>query len=327
MLDPGSIELALVTLQQRIDQLHQSLAQQNKLATLGMVTAVIAHEFNNILTPMIAYTKFALGDKADTALREKALTKALSGAERLANISKSLLGFARGDEASTTANVAVAIRETLACLSRDLGKDGITLTCDVPDDLWVSINAGHLQQVLMNLIVNARSAMLNGGTIAKSAAVSAETGTSPLVRGRAAIEAMRKAPAAGVGAGAVPVRCGVKRLTIRAERTLGGKRVELSIADTGPGIPADVLPRIFDPFFSTKKRGEKPLNEGGAADEEAMPQGGTGLGLTICKELVAAAGGTIRAASEAGKGATFVLELAVMTPPEGAGASPGAQIP
>ena len=96
-----------------------------------MVTAVIAHEFNNILTPMISYTKFALGDKADEALRQKALAKALSGSERLANISKSLLGFARGDDTSSVP-VLLAVRETLGCLARDLSKDGITLTLDVP---------------------------------------------------------------------------------------------------------------------------------------------------------------------------------------------------
>src|SRR4029077_6345973 len=131
---------------------HESLSQQNKLATLGMVTAVIAHEFNNILTPMISYTKFALSDKTDEALQQKALTKALSGAERLANISKSLLGFARGDD-TTSAAVLPAVKETLGCLARDLTKDGISLTLVVPETLSVAMNAGHLQQVLMNLIV------------------------------------------------------------------------------------------------------------------------------------------------------------------------------
>jgi signal transduction histidine kinase len=313
--------LALVTLQQRIDQLHQSLAQQNKLATLGMVTAVIAHEFNNILTPMIAYTKFALGDKADDALREKALSKALSGAERLANISKSLLGFARGDESSTSAHAGTAVRETLACLSRDLAKDGITLTCEVPEDLWVAMNAGHLQQVLMNLVVNARSALLHGGADHSGGlqpTPAAETGSNTLGRSRAAIEALRKGPAAsGVRNGSRGA--GVKRLTIRAELINAGKRVLLHIADTGPGIPAEVLPRIFDPFFSTKKRGEPSPEQG--APEESMPKGGTGLGLTICKELVAAAGGSIRATSEPGKGATFTLELSVAPAPDAAQAA------
>jgi signal transduction histidine kinase len=127
-------------------------------------------------------------------------------------------------------------------------------------------------------------------------------------RSRAAVEATRRGP-------------GIKRLTIRAAEVGGatGRRVELRVADTGPGIPAEVLPRIFDPFFSTK-RGARPAKETvpaaaaeacGAADgsEECVPRGGTGLGLTICQELIAAAGGAIRAESEPGKGATFVIEL------------------
>jgi len=269
VLDPVSLELALDTLQKRIDLLQQSLAQQNKLATLGMVTAVIAHEFNNILTPMISYTKFALTDKADEALRTKALTKALGGADRLANISKSLLGFARGDE-SNVAPVLPAVRETLACLARDLSKDGIALVLDVPDGLVVSMNAGHLQQVLMNLIVNARSAMLS-------------------------------ARAAGCGKRLV-IRAGIKNAT-DGQR----KMVVLSIADTGPGIPEEVLPRIFEPFFSTKRGAA--LHEVANNAEESMPRGGTGLGLTICQELVRVAGGTIGVSSKEGEGAVFVIEL------------------
>lgn len=281
-LDPQSLLLAMDTLQQRIDQLQQSLAQQNKLATLGMITAVIAHEFNNILTPMISYTKFALTDKSDDALREKALNKALTGAERLANISKSLLGFARGED-SASANVLASVRETLGCLARDLAKDGISLTLNVADNLSVAMNAGHLQQVLMNLIVNARSAMIS----------SARTG-------------------GGSGGG-------LKRLTIRATTKIGGTdrkpMIELLVSDTGPGIPAEVLPRIFEPFFSTK-RGTPQSNPAGDSEklsisqsDEGLPRGGTGLGLTICRELINAAGGNIRATSESGLGATFILDL------------------
>ena len=265
-LDVASIDLALETLQRRIDMLQQSLAQQNKLATLGMVTAVIAHEFNNILTPMLSYTRFALTEKADEALRTKALNKALTGAERLANISKSLLGFARGDE-THSAPVLLAVRETLACLARDPAKDGIQLALDVPEGLSVSMNAGHLQQVLMNLIVNARSAMVSG-----------RSGGGKRLAIRAAI---------------LPGRFAADGKT---------KLVEIAIADTGPGIPADILPRIFEPFFSTK-RGEN------ASTAEEMPRGGTGLGLTICQELIRVAGGTIRVNSQEGVGTVFILEL------------------
>jgi two-component system cell cycle sensor histidine kinase/response regulator CckA len=279
VLDPESLQLALETLQQRIDLLQQSLAQQNKLATLGMVTAVIAHEFNNILTPMISYTRFGLTDKADDALRTKALTKALSGAERLANISKSLLGFARGDE-SQTAGVLPAVKETLACLARDLTKDGITLQLGVPEDLMVAMNAGHLQQVLMNLIVNARSAMLGNRT----------------------------------GGGIKRLTIGGRVMEASEVRGRKGKWAEIAIADTGPGIPPEVLPRIFEPFFSTKRGGAGVEGgEGGGTEGVggSMPRGGTGLGLTICQELIRVAGGEIRVVSEVGKGTKFAIELPV----------------
>jgi signal transduction histidine kinase len=274
VLDPSSLALALDTLQKRIDLLQQSLTQQNKLATLGMVTAVIAHEFNNILTPMIAYTRFALGDKADEPLRTKALSKALGGAERMANISKSLLGFARGDE-TVSVSVLQALRDTLACLARDPAKDGITLSVDVPENLVVAMNAGHLQQVLMNLIVNARSAMLSHGT----------------------------------------VNSGGKRIALRAAwlqkpSDSHGKMAEITLADTGPGIPAEVLPHIFDPFFSTKRAADSlNMNPG----EDTMPRGGTGLGLTICQELIRLAGGTIRVTSKVGAGTIFTIELPAAT--------------
>jgi signal transduction histidine kinase len=260
-IDPSTLEQAIDLLQQRIDLLQQNLAHQNKLATLGMVTAVLAHEFNNILTPMLSYTKFALSEKSDEAMRTKALAKALAGAQRLSNISTSLLGFARGDE-STAANVRTAVQETLACLSRELSRDGITLKLDVDAALQVAMNAGQFQQVLMNLVVNARSAMLCAGA-----------------------------------------KCGLKRLTIRGRIIKNGKIAEITVADTGPGIPREVLPRIFDPFFSTKKC----ETEAQGADD--VPRGGTGLGLTICHELINAAGGTIRAESQAGQGAVFTIEL------------------
>ncbi|HVX86359.1 MAG TPA: HAMP domain-containing sensor histidine kinase [Phycisphaerae bacterium] len=281
LLDASSIELALDALQTRIDQLQQNLAQQNKLATLGMVTAVLAHEFNNILTPMISYTRFALSDKGDEPLRTKALNKALTGAERLANISKSLLGFARGDE-STAADVAAAVSETLACLSRDPAKDGITLTLEIQPGLRVAMNAGQLQQVLMNLVVNARSALL-----------------SP------------PAPATPDA----PPRRAIKRLSITGKIIKRGKIAEIRIADTGPGIPPHVRDRMFDPFFSTK-RPDSSTPLASPDPEDTVPRGGTGLGLTICQELITAAGGAIREEGSPGQGALFILELPLAPEPE-----------
>ena len=281
MFDAGSLEVAVQTLQDRIDLLQATLTQQQRLATLGMVTSVIAHEFNNILTPMINYTRYAVTAKADDELKEKALAKALTGAEKLAAISQSLLGFARGDP-STTALVRAAIHETLTCLSRDLSKDGITLTIEAPDDLAVAMNAGQFQQVLMNLIVNARAAMIDPGHGA--------------------------------------AKRGGRRLTIRATRTTkrskggnGGNRAVIEITDTGPGIDPEVLPHIFEPFFSTK-RSENQAS-GSENTGQDVPRGGTGLGLTICQELVQAAGGELRVQSKwgeqagGGTGTSFFIEL------------------
>jgi signal transduction histidine kinase len=284
-IDPTSLEQAIETFQGRIKELQQALSQQQKLATLGMITSVIAHEFNNILTPMISYTRYALSEKADAELKDKALVKALAGAERAANISKSLLGFARDDE-TTAVELRRAILETLSCLSRDVSKDGITLDLQVAEGLWAAMNAGQFQQVMMNLIVNARSAML----------------------------ANRNAHGGGGGGGGGGGKGGIKRLTIHATVTGKGKMIQISIADTGPGIPADVLPQIFEPFFSTKKGGDPAV--GFESDE--MPKGGTGLGLTICRDLIEGAGGSIRAenVSTGGTGAVFIIELPLGKAPQ-----------
>jgi two-component system NtrC family sensor kinase len=257
-LDISSIEENLQSLQQRIDQLHTTLGQQQRLATIGMMTAVIAHEFNNILTPMLNYARFAVSPKADAALKEKALHKNLAAAEKLAQIAESLLGFTRTDN-STTAAVRTAVSETLSCLSRELASDGITYQEDIAADVAVAMNATQLQQVFMNLIVNARAALLG--------------------------------------------KPGTKRLTIAAQRTKRDKIVEITIADTGPGIAADVLPHIFEPFFSTKTPSTKT-----PTGDDACPRGGTGLGLTICHDLITSAGGTIAVKSSTA-GTIFTIEL------------------
>jgi len=262
---PTSFEQAIELFQSRIDQLQRDLADQGKLATLGMMAAVLAHEFNNILTPMIAYTTIAISDESDDDLRHKALEKALAGAMRLANISQNLLGFIRtGDgksEADTcTANVKQVVDETLSCLIRDLAKDAITLTLDIPETLQVAMNPNKLQQVLLNLFVNARSAMLS------------------------------------------PQQVGPRRLTITANLQFNNF-VQILISDTGPGITPEIADKIFTPFFSTKP----PPTQQEA--EESLPHGGTGLGLTICHQLLTTVGGSIHAANSPTRGATFTLEL------------------
>ena len=265
-LDASSLDQALATFQERIDQLQQNLADQNKLATLGMVAAVLAHEFNNILTPMISYTTVALSDQSDEALRTKALTKALAGAQRLSNISQSLLGFARGGTSNepATANVKLAITETLSCLARDLAKDAITLTVEIPDNLHVAMNPGQLQQVLMNLIVNARAAMLS-------------------------LQNKAGRP---------------KRLTIKASTT--DTLARITIADHRPGHSRRRSPPNLRSVLLHQKIRHRDSRR---RPRSAPPRGGTGLGLTICHQLLAAANATIHATGAPTQGATFTLEI------------------
>ena len=101
-----------------------------------------------------------------------------------------------------------------------------------------------------------------------------------------------------------------RRLTITAGLDSVARQVRLTIADTGPGIPADIRTRIFEPFFTTKPPGE-----------------GTGLGLSLCRGIVEEHGGTLTVESEPGQGAMFLITLPVLAPPAGRGASPDADAP
>ncbi|MEX2387249.1 MAG: histidine kinase dimerization/phospho-acceptor domain-containing protein, partial [Phycisphaeraceae bacterium] len=134
-------------LEEQLQQVRDGLTQSHRLATLGTIATIIAHEYNNILTPVISYAQLALANPEDAELARKALEKALGGAERAAHISSSLLGFARDEPLETEAPLRHVVDETLACLGREPKRDGITVTLDLPD-VTVAMSPLHLQQVL-----------------------------------------------------------------------------------------------------------------------------------------------------------------------------------
>jgi signal transduction histidine kinase len=146
------------------------------------------------------------------------------------------------------------VDEVLLVLARDPQKDGLALRVQVQPELNVVGDAVQLEQVLLNLLINARQAMLGkGGSITIKANTQLETEGKPEVR--------------------------------------------IQVIDTGPGIPEKLLPKIFQPFFTTKgttKKGEAK---------------GTGLGLAICKEILDHHKGRIEVESTVGKGTTFSLYL------------------
>jgi len=154
----------LEEVERQLNVLRDGLMRSHRLSTLGTIATIIAHEFNNILTPVISYCQMARKSPDDIALMRKAIDKALFGAEQAAKISASMLGFMRDDEpsgsfTSESACLREVIDATFHCLARAPEKDRITLTINVDDALRVAMPATALQQVLMNLVLNAHKAM------------------------------------------------------------------------------------------------------------------------------------------------------------------------
>lgn len=151
----------LDTLMAEVQALREQLRRSQRLAAVGTMTAMVAHEFNNILTPIINYAQLA---KTNPRLVDKAIARAADGSQRASTICKSLLRMTHDSVESTDENLAELLQDTLSAMARDLTKDGIELVLNVPADLQVSTRRVELQQVLLNLIINARSAMLDQRT-------------------------------------------------------------------------------------------------------------------------------------------------------------------
>jgi signal transduction histidine kinase len=160
----------IALLQGQLDSLREQLTESQRLATIGTIAAVIAHEFNNLLTPIVSYSQFALqsaeGEKPDMDLIRKALSKSFQSSSKAGRICTSMLGLARGESIFGQVGVQQLVDETLAVLARDPKKDGIALRVQVQPDLLVHGDPVQLEQVLLNLLINARQAMLGkGGSI------------------------------------------------------------------------------------------------------------------------------------------------------------------
>jgi signal transduction histidine kinase len=158
--------------------LHQTLARQEQenmalklqnlqlqsLANLGSATAMIAHEINNLLTPLSSYATLAAQNPNDTALVAKVLDRTTRNCQRASKIMQSLLGMANGQKQEREeTSIKALVEEVFTGLCRDFTKDGITVEIRVPDDLRLHCVPVQMQQVLMNLVLNARDAMLGRG--------------------------------------------------------------------------------------------------------------------------------------------------------------------
>lgn len=147
-------------LQEKLSDLQKQLRHAQRLASIGTMATMVAHEYNNLMTPIISFSRYAL-EQDDPELLRSAVQKSLRQAEQAQQLSAKILSLAVDqDRGPTRVELRELIGESVECLGRKLEKDNIGVTIDVPENLWVRAHPGQLQQVLVNLIQNARQAML-----------------------------------------------------------------------------------------------------------------------------------------------------------------------
>ncbi|HKJ93117.1 MAG TPA: PAS domain S-box protein, partial [Longimicrobiales bacterium] len=202
----------------RRHHLEEELRQAQKMESLGRLAGGIAHDFNNLLTVILGEVHTALAATGDEALTDN-LEAVRQAAERAAALTRQLLSFARRQvPQARVLDLNEAIAGVSGLLRRVLGEN-VELVLLAQNDLWpVHVDPGHVQQVLMNLAVNAQEAMPAGGRLSIQ--------TENVSLGEAYTDA---------------------HVTVAA-----GDYVRVSVTDTGSGMSPDVLDRVFEPFFTTK---------------------------------------------------------------------------
>lgn len=243
-------------------RMEAQFLRAQRMESIGTLAGGIAHDLNNVLSPiMMAIDMLQL--KATDESSKKWLDVLRTNAERGGNMVHQVLSFARGVEGQRVAlQPKHLIKEIVKILKETLPKS-IEISFHVPDNLWIiSADATQMHQVLMNLCVNARDAMPDGGLIS----IRAEN---------------------------MFVDENYARMHIEAKP---GRFVVITVADTGPGMSAEIQSRIFEPFFTTKEMSK-----------------GTGLGLSTALTIVKSHGGFINVYSELHKGSQFSLYLPALT--------------
>ncbi|MGH9788027.1 MAG: sensor histidine kinase, partial [Candidatus Acidiferrales bacterium] len=229
-------------------QLEDQLMQAEKLSSIGLLAAGVAHEVNTPLAVISNYAQMLSKQLSSDDPRASLIEKIVKQTFRASEIISGLLNFSRTGPAELgEVQLNRIVSDSLALLEPQFRSTQIAVETALDDNLPpVYGDAGKLQQVLVNLLSNARDAMPQGGRLA--------------VRTRA-----------------------------------DNSRVRVEVADTGIGIPAENLAKIYDPFFTTKTTGR-----------------GTGLGLAITYGIVQEHHGSIQVRSQPGQGTTFALEFPVM---------------
>ncbi len=241
-------------------KLESQLRQSQKLEAIGTLATGVAHDFSNLVTAINGYIDLAKRDLPVGHPALESLRMVHRAVDQATGVTRSLLTFAHKTKSETVpVDLARLVADTVGLL-RPLMRASITLTADLAEgrSSWVLGDRTGLQQVLMNLVLNARDAMPDGGDLRLG-----------LTRGK------------GADAGQRPL--------------------VLSVRDTGVGMDARTVARIFEPFYSTKQR-----------------DAGTGLGLAVVHGIVESHGGRIEVDSTPGGGTTFRILLPPCPAPGGA---------
>jgi PAS domain S-box-containing protein len=238
------------------EDMAAQLRQAQKMEAIGTLAGGIAHDFNNILTALLGFSELGLMSSNKGSRTHEHFAAIYDAGQRAKDLVAQILTFSRMNEESHKPIYLYAILKEALKLLRSTMPTTIAFKTNIcKENIYVMADATAIHQIMMNLCTNAGHAMQeNGGTLTvnleKADLTSKETAAHPHAR--------------------------------------PGAYLKLSISDTGHGMTRDVLDHIFEPYFTTKEKGE-----------------GTGLGLSVVHGIVQNHGGMITVASEPGKGSTF----------------------
>ncbi|MBT3192621.1 MAG: response regulator [Verrucomicrobia bacterium] len=250
--DQQAVLLHVRDISERV-RMERQLIQAQKLESVGILAGGIAHDFNNILTGVLGNISFAKLDTPEDAAAYESICEAEKAAFRARFLTQQLLTFSKGGApVRKVESVAELLKDTANFV---LSGSSATCQCDIDEALWpAEIDAGQISQVMENIVINASQAMPESGTI-RLMARNIELGET----------SEEGCP------GLAP-----------------GRYLKISVQDQGLGIDPDVLPRIFDPYFTTKK-------------------GGSGLGLATSYAIIKKHDGAISVDSKVNRGSLFTV--------------------
>jgi signal transduction histidine kinase len=264
----------------RMELLDHAVSRSQRMATLGMLAAGVAHEMNNILTPPANYARLALRDPENHELVQQALERIIQSCDRAGRVVESILGYSREGDAEKDCLVSEAVAVVIECAKMHPAWRGAQVELDVDPMLRVAMPSTELEQVLLNLVLNALHAM---GDDRGRIRISAQCSTWNNLPGGGS----------GVNGADGSEECSTWNNCSGDEPSADGPCGILVVEDSGGGVPAEMRERIFEPFVS-------------AGDSES-PHQGTGLGLAISQRLVEQAGGRIEVGESDLGGAMFVV--------------------